>query len=140
MCCLKRPFDDQSRPRIAAETGAVVAILMAEEQGSVQLARSPAHVVENDLDPDPERRGAVDRWLRAGPPFEQPSSVFEPGLRAARAAGIRGMDALHLAWAESLNADAFVTVDDELLRRARALASILRCRVESPSAFARSLT
>jgi hypothetical protein len=30
MCCLKRPFDDQSQPRIRLETEAVLALLAAE--------------------------------------------------------------------------------------------------------------
>lgn len=34
MCCLKRPFDNQSQPRIAMETSAILGVLAACESGN----------------------------------------------------------------------------------------------------------
>ena len=47
MCCLKRPFDDQTQPRIALETAAVLAILQAVAGGRANAVRSLAHQLEN---------------------------------------------------------------------------------------------
>jgi hypothetical protein len=80
ICCLKRCFDDQSQPRVAVESSAVVANLAAAERGHLELVRSAAHYAENATDPDAERRAAVASWLAVGPPpneaTEQVRSVF----------------------------------------------------------------
>ena len=46
--------------------------------------------------------------------------------------GFKQLDALHLACAESGNADVFLTTDDRLLRRAKRLNSKLHVKVENP--------
>jgi hypothetical protein len=50
MCCLKRPFDDQSQPRIRLETEAVLALLAAES-ATVDFIRSPDLRLENRQNP-----------------------------------------------------------------------------------------
>lgn len=67
MCCLKRPFDDQSQPRIRLETEAVLGLL-GMEPDRVQFVRSAALVLENDLNPVRERASQVGEWLKAGVP------------------------------------------------------------------------
>ena len=37
MCCLKRPFDDQSQPRIALEMEAIVTVLAMIHSGEAAL-------------------------------------------------------------------------------------------------------
>jgi hypothetical protein len=44
MCCLKRPFDDQTQAPIALETTAILAILQAIEDGRLQAIRSLAMI------------------------------------------------------------------------------------------------
>ena len=66
MCCLKRPFDDQSQVRIHLESEAVLGLL-AIESDQVQFVRSSALIIENSLNPIRERASRVDRWLRAAP-------------------------------------------------------------------------
>lgn len=50
MCCLKRPFDDQSHPRIRLESEAVLSLLAAESN-SLQFVRSLALWLENEQNP-----------------------------------------------------------------------------------------
>ena len=50
MCCLKRPFDDQSQPRIRLETEAVLSLLAAES-ATVDFIRSAALRLENRQNP-----------------------------------------------------------------------------------------
>lgn len=40
MCCLKRPFDDQTDDRIRLETEAVILLLEKFDRGEVEIARS----------------------------------------------------------------------------------------------------
>ena len=46
MCCLKRPFDDQSKSRIRLEAEAVLVVL-AMESDRLGFVRSPALILEN---------------------------------------------------------------------------------------------
>ncbi len=115
MCCLKRPFDDQSHPRIRLETEAVLNILAIEPE-RVQFVRSAALLLENEFNPIRERAARVEGWLRSAPIW---SAKDEAGLRQRvdelRHLGMKGFDALHVASAEQIGADLFVTVDDRLL-------------------------
>jgi predicted nucleic acid-binding protein len=139
MCCLKRPFDDQTQARVSVESAAVVAILRASERGQVELLRSAAHHAENATDPDSERRAAVSAWLEAGPPPLDATEAVRGRFAAFRAAGLGAMDALHLAWAEELGAEALLTTDDRFESRAARLTDKLRVRVENPVDLAQEL-
>jgi hypothetical protein len=66
MCCLKRPFDDQSHPRIHLESEAVLALLGAPE-GKVEFLRGAALDLENDQNPLVQRAARVRQWLEALP-------------------------------------------------------------------------
>jgi len=117
MCCLKRPFDDQSQPRIRLEAEAVLALLAAESD-AVRFVRSPALALENKLNPLPVRAGRVARWLGRPLPVTDASDL-ECRTRDIMALGVSGFDALHLASAELMGADVFATCDDRLLGTAR---------------------
>lgn len=62
VCCLKRPFDDQTQPRIRMETEAVLRLL-AEGSARFTFVRSSAHDLENDQNPLPWRAERVRFWL-----------------------------------------------------------------------------
>lgn len=136
VCCLKRPFDDQSQPRIAVETAAIIATLVAAERGEHDLLRSAAHYSENAADPDPERCAAMAEWLAAGPPPQAATDAVRTRFRQCRAAGLGQMDALHLAWAVELQADVLLTTDDRFAARASRLKDTVPVRVVNPAAFA----
>ncbi len=117
LCSLKRPFDDQSRPRISLETSAVLILLEAVADGRLEAVRSLAHELENSRNPDLRRARVVGSWLEALNPVEvTPEPVAEQADQLVRR-GLRAMDAYHLAWAEYLGADTLVTTDDRSSRR-----------------------
>ncbi|MBM3862074.1 MAG: type II toxin-antitoxin system VapC family toxin [Verrucomicrobia bacterium] len=121
MCALKRPFDDQRQGRILIETAAVTRILEAAASGTLTLCNSAALAAENCRNPNPRRRARVETLLDwVGKPTPATRSVLDRAEDFARQ-GIRDMDALHLAFAEALQVDWFVTVDDHLLSRAASL-------------------
>lgn len=117
MCALKRPFDDQTQGRILIETMAVIRILDAADAGLITLCNSAALVAENRRNPNRRRRERVAALLAVvGSPAAASAGIFRRANELVRL-GFRDIDALHLAFAEELDADAFVTVDDELLAR-----------------------
>ncbi|MCI0352054.1 MAG: PIN domain-containing protein, partial [Acidobacteriales bacterium] len=117
LCCLKRPFDDQSQPRIAVETAAVLELLKLVADGKLEAVRSIAHDLENSLNHDARRAAAVQEWLdRLNPVDRTPRSVANH-YRKFRKAGLAQMDAFHLAWAEHLGAEALITTDDRFISK-----------------------
>lgn len=137
MCCLKRPFDDQSQPRIRLESEAVLALLAAPPP--VEFVRSAALFLENDQNPLRWRAGRVRSWLEAGPPVELPDAPLTARIAELIALGFKNFDAFHLASAESAACDAFCTTDDRLLATARRHATSIRTRVLDPVDLAREM-
>jgi predicted nucleic acid-binding protein len=132
LCCLKRPFDDATVLRNHLEAEAVTAILKAVEVGGHTFVRSVAQDAENAHNPEPDRRARVAEWLSAHAlPASHPSVVEARRAELSRH-GFGPLDASHLAWAEELSADVFVTTDDRLRARASRLAASLKVRVLGP--------
>jgi hypothetical protein len=138
MCCLKRPFDDQSQPRIHLESEAVLALLGAAP-GAIEFLRSAALELENDHNPLAHRAAKVRLWLEALPPLNVPDAPLGGRTGELTALGFKSFDALHIASAELLGADAFCTCDDRLLAAARRHASALPVRVVGPIDLVREI-
>ena len=66
MCCLKRPFDDQSQPRVRLGAEAVLSLLAAES-ATLEFIRSAALLLENMQNPILLRAARVDLWLKQKP-------------------------------------------------------------------------
>jgi len=132
VCCLNRPFDDQSQDRVRIETAAILVILRRVDQGEWRWVGSEAVADEIDQAPDLERRRRVQLLTTKA----TMSLVGGPGDRARAseivALGFEVYDAVHLAFAERARVDALLTTDDKFLRRARREAAQLRVRVENP--------
>jgi hypothetical protein len=139
ICCIKRPWDDQTQPRVAAETVAVLSVMKAAAAGSHTCLRSPAHDFENSLNPDPRRAAAVAEWLAALPQPDPASEAVDSMFQIFRAAGVKQMDAYHLAWAMHGAADVLVTCDDRFLSQANRLVSSPPPRIMDPLAFVREI-
>jgi len=138
ICCLKRPFDDQAQPRIRLETEAVLTLLTADVS-RISFVRSVAHDLENDQNPIAWRAERVRSWLEALPLQSPEKSLLVPRTSEFMAHGLRGFDALHLACAEAVGADVFVTCDDRLLAVAKRIGSEIRLRVGELTAVAREV-
>jgi predicted nucleic acid-binding protein len=127
-CCLQRPLDDQTHPRIRVETEAVFAILAAIQSGDHQLISSIALEYEIGRIPDDDRRAEVLSVLTLATERLEISDDVEAAALVIEQSGISAMDAIHLALASEAKADYFCTCDDVLFRKAQALAN-LNCRV-----------
>lgn len=140
VCCLNRPFDDQTQARIRLEAEAVLVILAQCEIGDWEWISSEVVELEIHQTPDPERRRRVQllashahRSVVVGRSEIERAQQFE-------AWGISAFDALHLACAESGGAKVFLTTDDKLLRKSAAHAKQLQVRVENPLLWLREVS
>lgn len=138
MCCLKRPFNDQTQPRIAVETTATTALVREVDEHRLEAVRSLAHEMENSRNTNLNRANSVAAWLDTLNPLEPQPQVVAQRATSLQQAGFRLMDALHIAWAEYLKADLLVTVDDYLLARSRRTQGIM-VKVQEPVGLVRDL-
>ena len=130
ICCLKRPFDDQSQPRIRVEAEAVLALLSATDR--LAFVRASAHDLENRQYPVISRAERVQAWLDGLPAADLDDGQVEARTGDLIELGFRSFDAFHLASAEGSGADVFVTTDDRLLATARRRDESLGVRVTDP--------
>ena len=140
VCCLNRPFDDQTQDRIRLEAEAILLILSRLESGQWQWLMSEALDFEIEQTPNSERRLRVQLLATTAHHavlIEQPEVARAQSLEAL---GFHAFDAMHLACAESGGADIFLTTDDRLLRRARRLSAQLHVRVENPLRWLKETT
>lgn len=132
VCCLNRPFDDQSQPRIRMESEAVVLILQAADAGELELVLSDAVELELLRHPSAEIRDGILASVRRMSRRLTGSPAVAERARHLHGLGFGPMDALHLAFAEKAGADVLLTTDDALLHRAGRLAARLEIRVLNP--------
>lgn len=140
VCCLNRPLDDQAQERIQRETAAIMHILGYFATGEWQWLGSEMVEFEIAQIGDAPRRHRIALLTTQ---MQQVIAVDAGIVRRARelmALGFHVADSLHLACAEQVGADALLTTDDRLLRRARRLAPQLRVAVANPVAWLEEVT
>jgi predicted nucleic acid-binding protein len=129
-CCLQRPFDDQTQPRIKVEAEAVLAILASVQAGDLSLLSSEALEYEVARIPEEGRRNAVLAILALANEHIEVTEDVEALAESLESQGVRAIDAVHLALASTTRADYFSTCDDKLLRTGQTI-SALECKVVS---------
>ncbi len=134
-CCLSRLLDPLTQGRVIEEAGAVRQIFTYFLSGDWYWISSRVVVDEIDQTPDVEKRSQVKTLLNLA---YQTVSVGETEISRGlqlESLGFQEQDALHLACAESCEADLFLTTDDKLLRRAQRYRTQLHIRVENPKTW-----
>ena len=96
-CCLQRPLDDQTQPRIKVETEAVLAILAFVQTGDLSLLNSEALEYEVSRIPDEVRRNEVMAVLALASERLEIHDEAEARAESLEIRGVRSMDAVHLA-------------------------------------------
>ena len=138
VCALKRPFDDQTQPRIRLEADAVLELLAAPPE-RLTFVHAPAHDLENAQNPLTSRAARVADWLASVPRAEVGAADLTRRIQELMALGFRNFDAFHVACAECANADVFATTDDRLLALGRRHATLLGVRVVDVVTLAREV-
>lgn len=138
-CCLQRPLDDQTQPRIRVEAEAVLAILASIQAGELSMLNSEALEYEVSRIPDDVRRNEVFAVLALSNERLEIDDEAEALAELFERRGIAPMDAVHLALASTAKADFFGTCDDKLLRNSQSLSN-LTCKVVSILAMVSEVT
>jgi predicted nucleic acid-binding protein len=132
VCCLNRPFDDQTQDRIHLEAEAVLLIIKHIESDEWRWLSSGVVNFEIQQTPNPDRRYEVQLLTRHA---HQIVTVDETIIRQAEALkdlGFKTYDALHLACAEIGLVDVFLTTDESILKRASQYHSHFKISVRNP--------
>lgn len=134
--CFQRGFDDPRQVRIRMEAWACQEIFVRAEESEVRLVWSFMHEDETRLCPFPARKYAVLRLadlckVRVGPE----ERIRDLAQSFQEKGGLSAKDAVHLACASHVDANAFLTCDDELIKRAKQLN--LEMEVENPVDYIR---
>lgn len=114
---LNRIFDDQSQPRIFIETSAMLLVIGLIEKGIISIVSSEVLEYENARNPYTERHIFVAALLRNARMIQTLNDTLVKRAHDIEKFGIQGIDALHLACAEKLKIDYFVTCDDKIIKR-----------------------
>ncbi|APW48477.1 hypothetical protein BLL52_0207 [Rhodoferax antarcticus ANT.BR] len=129
-CCLQRPLDKQTQPRIRVETEAVFAVLAAVQAKDVTLCNSEVLLYEISRIPDDARRAASLSMLSLADELLVVTQAAETLALSFEEQGLGAVDALHLACASLAKVDYFCTCDDRLFRKANSMSG-LGCQIIS---------
>ena len=131
-CCLSRSSDNQTQDRIRLETIAVESIVNYIDKGKLYWIVSEVLIIEVNKNPNLVQRDEINELLNFA--HHTVSIGVSERYRGTQLEVLRfkPLDALHIACAESGDADIFFTTDDKLLNRARRYNAKLDIRVENP--------
>ncbi|MBI1831430.1 MAG: PIN domain-containing protein [Planctomycetes bacterium] len=138
-CTLNRPLDDKAQMRVALEAEAVLGVLTRVEEGSLSLVASEILALEVQRTSQPERRAFVEAVIEGATEFVLLDDAVRQRGKELEKRGFRAFDALHLASAESSEADYFCTCDDRVLKKA-AKQKDLRVKLVSPLQLAEEVS
>jgi predicted nucleic acid-binding protein len=119
MCAIQRPLDTPNQIRIVLESEAVLGIITLCDIGQVELLSSEALIYEGEQGSFPVRSDHALAILSKAKKKILVSDKEKMRAEYLMKFGIKPLDALHLALAETGNADYFCTCDDRLLRNAK---------------------
>ena len=115
---LNRIFDDQSQARIYLESVSMEVIFLLIENKSFEVVSSDAIVFENNNNPYGERRLFIEKVMEKATSFQSLNEEILARAEEIEATmGIKGVDSLHLACSEALEADYFITCDDKIIKK-----------------------
>jgi predicted nucleic acid-binding protein len=118
VCCLSRPFDNLSQPRIRLEAIAVTDIL--DRCRSDQWALAASEVLDFELSAiqDSEKMMRVREMYSLAKNWLPVTAPIKARAISLQSQGLSFFDSLHMALAEASSQDIFLTTDDKLLKRA----------------------
>ncbi len=132
VCCLNRPFDDQTQDRIHLEAEAILAILNHSRISGWHVIGSDAIDYEIEKMPDHDKRIKVQILSTLHDTHVKVDAGIERRAMELKQAGLKALDALHVSCAERAKAEVFLTTDDHLLSKAAQNKKMLKVRIENP--------
>jgi predicted nucleic acid-binding protein len=116
VCCLNRPFDDLAQDRVYLESDAILTVLSRCESGEWEFVSSEIVDLEISKITNTEKLKKVRALSSVSKERIVLSGKAQERARFFQQNGIKVMDSLHLAIAETRRVDVFLTTDDALLR------------------------
>ncbi|MBI1811282.1 MAG: PIN domain-containing protein [Nitrospirae bacterium] len=132
VCCLNRPFDDQTQARIHLESEAVLSILNYSQTLNWNVIGSEAIDIEISKMPDSEKKLKVSILASMHQSYIAVDRGLEFRALKLEKLGFKTFDALHIACAEKGDADVLLTTDDGLLSKAAQRRSNLKIEIRNP--------
>ena len=129
-CCLNRPFDDHGQERIRLESEAVITILGRSK--TLTLLTSEIVDLEISKIPDEDRKQKVRLLSSISKMNIAIDDEIISRAMELNKMGFKSFDAFHIACAEKGQADALLTTDDHLLKKASSLGQSIKVRLENP--------
>jgi predicted nucleic acid-binding protein len=130
-CSIQRPLDSKTQIRIILEAEAVLGIIDLCETGQIELVSSEALIFEMQRNPHPVRRDFGLEVLSKATAFVVLNEQIEKQAKEFGKIGVKALDALHLASAETAEVEYFCTCDDKFLNKAKTIGD-LKTQVVSP--------
>ncbi len=115
VCCLNRPFDDQTQDRIRIESDAILAILSKCVTGEWKLLSSEVMDIEIENTQDKWKKNKVYNLYKLAVEKIMLNDTIVKRAFEIQKSGAKPFDSLHIASAEYLKADIFLTTDKKLL-------------------------
>ncbi len=119
LCAIQRPLDTSNQIRIVLESEAVLGIITFCDVGQAELLSSEALLYEGEQSTLPVRKEHTLSVLAKAKNVLVVTEKEKSRAVEIMQSGVKPLDALHIALAESGNADYFCTCDDKLLRNAK---------------------
>lgn len=116
-----RPFDDQTQPKVFLETQAVILILQMVEAKLIELVSSSVLEYENSRNPFIVNQQSMKRYLQIATLRVLLDENIRERAKQLEQQGIKAIDALHVACAETSQSDYFITCDKRLINRCQGL-------------------
>lgn len=133
-CCYNRPFDDLTQEKISLEAKAIETILGKHIKKELEIHKSMAIDFEISKIRDSNKRRQVEDLYDAMnlKDIEYTQKIKERAIDL-KTYNIKDMDALHIAFAESINADYMITTDKLLINASKR--AELKTKIVNPIEF-----
>lgn len=115
-CCYNRILDDRSHSQIYYERNSILLILELAEKSTIQIVGSEMLVREMNDTKDIYKRSVLQMMYElCSEEIKISSSILDRAEEIRHHSNIHYKDSIHLACAETLNADALLTTDRKFL-------------------------
>ncbi len=131
-CCYNRPFDDQTQVKVLLESLAKLAIQQKMREGELEYVWSTVLDFEIGKSKFIDRAMQILPWANGATIRVCVDDAIRSRAKDFERVGVKPMDALHVACAESASCDWFFTTDNGLVRKAKKHTSM---RVANPVEF-----
>lgn len=132
VCCLNRPFDDQSQHKIHLEAEAIKIIFDKIESQKWKIICSEIIDLEISKIPELLRKRQVELLASV---YEDKIRINDKIIELAKtlqSLGIKAFDALHISCASYAEADVFLTTDEELIQKYKSHKDKFQIRIANP--------